>query len=664
VLACWKDIANYLHRDVRTVQRWEQSRGLPVHRLPGYGKNAIYALKSELDCWWADAPAQREKLDVVAVPAPRTRRRVYAFWAAVSVLTALSLSIWMLVKPAAAPLPLRLELLTSLPGAELYPSLSPDGQRLLFTWQPPAQDRFDLYLMRLPAGTPEQLTRSPGLHLFSEWSPDGSRLAYARIVVGAGRLEVRLVDAGTREDTLLFVEPLAAVAPPPWAIAWSRRGDALILCTAGADDQRFGLTRHEIASGKRTRLTAPDRPGFSDMLPAISPDGSSVVFLRRKIAGDGNLFRQDLNPDDSPRGVARQITHEECCVDSPSWSVDGKEVIFLSRRGGTPRLMRVDAEGGAARQDSRVSRPGSAPRVAGNGWLLSWDLDPTNRVLEVPLRKGVAAGPARELIVSSRRDGSPAFSPDAKQIVFRSDRSGVWQLWVYRRSDGTVRQLTRLEGMEPFCPDWSRDGKWVAFEGHAGKTIGVCLADVVTGRHWRVTPEGITGRLPRWSRIGTSLYIASDRTGRNETWRIYIDRNGQAVRTRQVTAQGGFSGVESADGQFIYYSKEMTLKSIWRIPAGGGKEEEVLKDFPFNRYPTNLAAGPDGLYFRGQGGEHGEQGQPIWMLSFAGGSPRKVMVEPGAPSPGGIAVSPDGHALLLSGVSYQVGDVLAYKSFR
>ena len=348
-------------------------------------------------------------------------------------------------------------------------------------------------------------------------------------------------------------------------------------------------------------------------------------------------------------------------MESPSWSANGREVIFLSRLGGTPRLMRVDARGGVARHDPSIPRPGSAPRIAANGWLLSWDLDPSNRVLEVPLRNGVAAGRARQLMVSSRRDGAPAFSPDGRQIVFRSDRSGSWQLWLYSRIDAAVRQLTRLEGIEPFYPDWSSAGNWIAFEGHAGQTTAVYVADAATGKYWRITSEG---RLPRWSRSGKSLYIASDRTGRNETWRIDLDGDGRAERTSQMTARGGFSGLESPDGRFVYYSKEMSLKSIWRVPAGGGDEEEVLKDFAFNRYPTNLAGGPDGLYFRGQGGERGEHGQPIWMLPFTGGPPRQVMVEPGAPSPGGIAVSPDGRTLLLSAFSYQVGDVLAYKNFR
>lgn len=51
LLNSWKEIAGYLNRDVRTLQRWERGKDLPVHRLPGGDKPAVYALKSELDAW-------------------------------------------------------------------------------------------------------------------------------------------------------------------------------------------------------------------------------------------------------------------------------------------------------------------------------------------------------------------------------------------------------------------------------------------------------------------------------------------------------------------------------------------------------------------------------------------------------------------------------------
>ncbi len=53
-LDSWKDIAAYLGRDVRTVQRWALTRSLPVHRLPGGARPRVFAVTSEIDTWLRD----------------------------------------------------------------------------------------------------------------------------------------------------------------------------------------------------------------------------------------------------------------------------------------------------------------------------------------------------------------------------------------------------------------------------------------------------------------------------------------------------------------------------------------------------------------------------------------------------------------------------------
>lgn len=50
-LSSWKEIATYLGREVRTVQRWALSRSLPVHRLPGGDRPRVFSLKPEIDAW-------------------------------------------------------------------------------------------------------------------------------------------------------------------------------------------------------------------------------------------------------------------------------------------------------------------------------------------------------------------------------------------------------------------------------------------------------------------------------------------------------------------------------------------------------------------------------------------------------------------------------------
>jgi hypothetical protein len=51
VLASWKDIAEYLGKGTRTVQRWERELGLPVRRTREGVKSAVIAIPEEIDAW-------------------------------------------------------------------------------------------------------------------------------------------------------------------------------------------------------------------------------------------------------------------------------------------------------------------------------------------------------------------------------------------------------------------------------------------------------------------------------------------------------------------------------------------------------------------------------------------------------------------------------------
>src|SRR5215471_17355740 len=59
-LDSWKEIAAYLRRSPRTVQRWERLEGLPVHRLQHDKLGSVYAYRAELDAWWAERGTRLE----------------------------------------------------------------------------------------------------------------------------------------------------------------------------------------------------------------------------------------------------------------------------------------------------------------------------------------------------------------------------------------------------------------------------------------------------------------------------------------------------------------------------------------------------------------------------------------------------------------------------
>lgn len=61
VLNSWKEIAAYLGRGVRTVQRWEQDVSLPVHRPRTMKRSAVLAFPRELDQWLRRTPLHHDR---------------------------------------------------------------------------------------------------------------------------------------------------------------------------------------------------------------------------------------------------------------------------------------------------------------------------------------------------------------------------------------------------------------------------------------------------------------------------------------------------------------------------------------------------------------------------------------------------------------------------
>lgn len=65
VLTSWKEIAQYLGKGVRTVQRWEAAYGLPVRRATGNNQHAILAIPEELDAWLRSQSTGQSELDTL-----------------------------------------------------------------------------------------------------------------------------------------------------------------------------------------------------------------------------------------------------------------------------------------------------------------------------------------------------------------------------------------------------------------------------------------------------------------------------------------------------------------------------------------------------------------------------------------------------------------------
>ena len=259
----------------------------------------------------------------------------------------------------------------------LNPALSPDGNRIVF------EALNQLWLMEI-GGKPAPLTSDSFYKQSPAWSPDGKSIAYSSDK--AGTADIYVMDLATKVsrritkfndsaelgpvwspdgDSIAFqrqggatyiavlatgeVKPaIATTTYEPGKPSFSKNGNALSLAVLRAYSPRFregtslietvDLSSNDLAS-KKVTLTEP-APYKSIATrgvdgPVYSPDGSSLAFVM-----DGYLWTRPVDANGIPVGEARPINEE--MTDAPSWSGDGKRMLYLSN--GKLRIVASDGK--------------------------------------------------------------------------------------------------------------------------------------------------------------------------------------------------------------------------------------------------------------------------------------------------------------------------------
>jgi tricorn protease-like protein len=260
-LDSWKEIAAYLNRDIRTVQRWEKSASLPVRRLQKPGLRAVFAYTADLDDWLRlQSPATVTGPSEVAsaiIPQQHSQlRRWIAYGAIVIVLLAgAGFSVWRYRPEPFGTLTSRP--ITSDPGSERDPDISPDGKYVAYSYVfPDLHTRLQVRLIE--GGEPHAITSAPENEWSPAWSPDGGRIAFLRgdpsgtatllITSALGGEERKVADVHpySRRRTLLVGHLLA----------WTPDGRYLIVPDRPTAE-KGQLFLVSVETGQRFPLTSP-----------------------------------------------------------------------------------------------------------------------------------------------------------------------------------------------------------------------------------------------------------------------------------------------------------------------------------------------------------------------------------------------------------------------
>jgi dipeptidyl aminopeptidase/acylaminoacyl peptidase len=364
----------------------------------------------------------------------------------------------------------------------------------------------------------------------------------------------------------------------------------------------------------QSALRGLDKDTFMDMesvgAPAISPDGSQVVFTRAWVDKVKDQTRSNVWVIDVAGTRLRELTRGSWRDTAPVWSPDGTRIALLSDRDGTTQVHVLFVTTGELAQLTHVER---AP--AGLTW-----------------------------------------SPDGRQLAFTAfvpDDDPILPVSLPKRPRGAewAKGATIVDRLT-----WARDGEGPVEKGYTH----VFTLDAVTGGTPRQITSGAFNHAgPRWSSDGRTLYVSGIRKPEaeylNNDSEIYaIDLATLAVTTLTDRKGPDTGPVVSPDGQWIAYTgyddrnDTSHVSSLYVMDRTGGRKRawaDRLNDSPSN---VIWAADNSGVYFQVR-----ELGSTSIYFAPMNGAPTKI--SGGTQVLNGLSIARTGQAAVVRSTPLEPG---------
>jgi serine/threonine protein kinase len=466
------------------------------------------------------------------------------------------------------------------PAGDTQPSFSPDGRQIAFRSE---RDGGGIFLMSARGGAVRRLT---DFGFNPAWSPDGREIACGTANIANAQMR--------RTDSEVFRVEVATGARRRVT-----RGDAA-QPSWSPHGQRIAYWGLVPATGQRLIWTVPAGGGkavpvlddrFLNWDPVWSPDGRSLYFASDR-SGIMNLWRVPVD-ERSGRvmGEPEPVTTSQQAGMLPSLSRDGRQIAFASD-GSRATLEKAGfdpATGGLS------GRRGVIVRISGmilecfasadGNWLAYQLLTPREDVFVVhPDGSG-----GRRLLGDEHRNRLPQFSPDSSRLAFYSNRSGKYEIWTIGVDGHGLAQETSLPGKLVTTPLWSPHGDRLAC-GVDGSAALIDLNEPLAKRvpHFLPLPDpGMDFIAYSWSDDGRWLAGIRQRQGGSREPGILLYSLADRSYVRLTKSGEGPLWLHDSR-QLLYYEGE----SIRLLDARTGRSRPVLAPPEGSTY-SDLSLSPD-----------------------------------------------------------------------
>ncbi|MGW4643653.1 amidohydrolase family protein [Sphaerisporangium sp. NPDC004334] len=439
------------------------------------------------------------------------------------------------------------------------PDWSPDGSTIVF--QSYRDAVFDLWTIRPDGSAIRRLTTGPFDHREPRYSPDGRTIAYSSD--SGGGYGVHLLDVATGATRVL-----ADTSAEEYEPAWSPDGSRVAFVVA---DTRIDVV--EVATGaRRTAVTVP--AGQVVHQPSFLPNGTDIAY---------HLFHDGVNELACTAGTL--VSGEEVFPFRARFLRDGR---YYYTSGGAVRTRRLgSASAGTVgftaalttttpkyRKSVRVfDAPGRFP-VAGIG---SPAVSPDGTAIAFRALNDIyltrAGGRPSPLFGDRWWEADPDFSPDGRRLAFVTDRTGTLNIWVRDLATGADTQLTHLSDSAALSVRWSPDGREIAYLDQDG---ALWVLDVAAGEVQKVFDATFEPGRPTWSPDGRTIALAAvvpySRRYREGLSKILLVDRATGAGTyvdpaphRSLQTRGDDGPVWSPDGTMLAFAMESV---VWVLPVG------------------------------------------------------------------------------------------------